>query len=196
MTDITTSIAAPTPIPTPVVTVPPPVPATVVLDPATTLLTIPQLRDAVLAESEIDLTYEDIDTLGLVTHYTHGTDSFEVGGYIPGTAPGTKRKVRQADGSEAEVDLPQTEQQYIFAIMVGNATDLNESHVVGDVRVYAVPGLATNAKARAWVRYTLNRAAPGVILVHKMNQAGFVEQMSNEWTELYNLAAGGDEETS
>lgn len=144
------------------------------------VLSLTQLRGAVLAQAEE--TQEAFDSVELLAKAdVHGAE-FEVGGFFPGTE-------NDVNGNPN----PPAVQQYIFAIFTGNQIDENESYLTGDIRVYTLPMQPSNAKAREWKRYTFNRAATSYT-VARMTQTTFVEEMAGEWLAMLDLADPAEEE--
>lgn len=167
----------------PNVYVPPAAPPPVAAEPgdySAFVLSLTQLRAAVLAQAEE--TQESFDAVELLSKVDlHGAE-LEVGGFFPGTE-------NDVQGNPN----PPTLQQYIFAIFTGNQIDENESYLTGDLRVYTLPMQPQNPKAREWKRFTFNRATPSYT-VARMTQTVFVEEVAGEWLGMLDLGDTDEEE--
>jgi hypothetical protein len=139
-------------------------------DPSKIILTVPQLRTAVLEEAGLD--EEDMAQLDT-------TATFEVAG------------VR----FQTDAPFPGSDTLQVFSMFYGDQHDLTADHVPGDVRIYVTPAVATNPLARDWLRYTFNRTHPSM-RAERLTQAAFVAEIGAEWYDKAELAGlvGDDDE--
>lgn len=147
-------------------------------DPETTILTVDQLRTAVVAESGLE--QDDLDSLKVATIFRFGDTTFQVGEMFPGTE-----------------QLPAESKLYVFAIFSGDTIDVIDDHVTGDQRVYVIPVAPSNPKSKDWRLFTFSRTSPAM-RVERMTQATFISEVGGEWYELYEAMnpddGGGDGE--
>ena len=143
-------------------------------DPESVILTIQQLRSAVVSASGLE--QDDLDSLKVDAFFLHGETQIRLNELFPGTE-----------------SAPKEAQLYVFQMFHGDQIDATGDHLPGDQRVYVLPVTASDPKAKEWRMFTFNRANP-TMRIERMTQATFVEEVGGEWLQLFEAMNPEEEE--
>lgn len=128
------------------------------------LTPLPTLDPRSLLQACIDeagLSGEDLTSLAVVSKVILGESLWAVGEKAPG-----------ADHLQ------------VVVLFEGDQSDLNGTHVPGDVRAYVAPLSPASPMEKRWIRYNLSRSQPFGYSAVIMTQPRFIEEVAGEFTSL------------